>query len=90
MLLGKSGGQLLITPEIMKWLGQSRNDTQLWMCLVMKVKFDVVKNSMKGQKDITLEDEPNRSEGVQYAAGKEEMAITNSSKKKEAAGPKMK
>ena len=45
---------------------------------------------MKGQKDITLEDEPNRSEGVQYAAGKEEMAITNSSKKKEAAGPKMK
>jgi len=46
MLLGKSGGQLLITPEIRKWLGQSRNDTQLWMCLVMKVKFDVVKNSI--------------------------------------------
>ena len=46
MLLGKSGGQLLIAPEIMKWLGQSRNDTQLWMCMVMKVKFGVVNNSI--------------------------------------------
>ena len=46
MLLGKSGGQLLIAPEIMKWLGQSRNDTQLWMCLVMKVKSNVIKNSI--------------------------------------------
>ena len=34
MLLGKSGGQLPIVPERMKRLGQSRNDTQLWMCLV--------------------------------------------------------
>ena len=30
----------------MKWLSQSGNDAQLWMCLVMKVKFDVVKNSI--------------------------------------------
>ena len=36
MLLEKSRGQLLIAPEIMKWLGQSRNDAQLWMCLVLK------------------------------------------------------
>ena len=28
MLLGKSGGQLLIAPERMKQLGQRRNDTQ--------------------------------------------------------------
>ena len=33
MLLGKSRGQLLIAPIRKKWLGQSRNDFQLWMCL---------------------------------------------------------
>ena len=38
MLLEKSEGQLLIAPERMKWLGRSGNDTQLWMCLVVKVK----------------------------------------------------
>ena len=46
MLLGKSGGQLLIALERMKQIGQSRQNDQLWMCLVMKVKFDVVKNSI--------------------------------------------
>ena len=30
----------------MKQLSQSRNDTQLWMCLVMKVKSNAVKNSV--------------------------------------------
>ena len=29
-----------------KQLGQRRNDTQLWMCLVVKVKFNVVKNNI--------------------------------------------
>ena len=29
-----------------KRLGQSRNDTQLWMCLVVKVKSDSVKNNI--------------------------------------------
>ena len=28
----------------MKWLGQSGNDTQLWMCLVMKVISNAVKS----------------------------------------------
>ena len=46
MLLGKSGGQLLIAPERMKLLDQSRNDAQLWMCLVVKVKSDAVKNNI--------------------------------------------
>ena len=46
MLLGKSGGELLIAPERMKQLGQSGNDTQLCMCLVMKVKSDTAKNSI--------------------------------------------
>ena len=30
----------------MKWLGQSGNDAQLWMCLVVKVKSDAVKNNI--------------------------------------------
>ena len=37
---------------------------------------------------MTLEDEPPRSEGVQYPTGEEQRAITNSSRKNEAAGPK--
>ena len=38
-VLGKSRGQLLTAPERMKWLGQSGNDAQLWMCLVVKVQY---------------------------------------------------
>ena len=30
----------------MKWLGQSRNDSQLWMCLVVRVKCSAIKNSI--------------------------------------------
>jgi len=46
MLLVKSKGQLLIAPERMKHLGQSGNDTQLWMWLVVKVESDGVKNNI--------------------------------------------
>ena len=46
MLLEKTRGQLLIDPERMKQLSQSRNDAQLWMCLVVKVKSDAVKNNI--------------------------------------------
>ena len=42
MLLGKNGE---IAPERMKRLGQSKNDAQLWMCVVMKVKSDAIKNN---------------------------------------------
>ena len=35
-----------IAPEGMKRLSQSRNDTQLWNCIVLKVKFDAVKNNV--------------------------------------------
>ena len=45
MLLWKSGGELLIASERMKQLGQSGNNAQLWMCLVMKAKSDAAKNS---------------------------------------------
>ena len=47
-------------------------------------------DSMKRQKCMTLEDEPPRSEGVQYATGEEQRAVTNSSRKNEEAGPKWK
>ena len=30
----------------MKRLGQSRNDIQLWLCLVMKIKSNAVKNNI--------------------------------------------
>ena len=36
MLLAKKGGQLLIAPERMKWLGQSGNDALLRICLWSK------------------------------------------------------
>ena len=39
---------------------------------------------------MTLEDEPLRSDGVQYATGEEWRAISNSSRKNEVAGPKQK
>ena len=41
-------------------------------------------------KDMTPEDEPPRLEGIQYATGEEQRAITNSSRKMEEAGPKWK
>ena len=34
-----------ITPERMKRMGQSENDAQFWMCLVVKVKSDDIKNN---------------------------------------------
>ena len=46
MLLGKIRGQLLIAPVRRKQLGQSGNSAQLWLCLVMKVKSDAVRNNI--------------------------------------------
>ena len=43
MLLGKSPE---IAPERMKRLGQSQNDAQLWMCLVVKAKSDALKSNI--------------------------------------------
>ena len=45
-------------------------------------------NSMKRHIDTTPEDEPPRSEGVQYATGEERRASINSFRKNEVAGPK--
>ena len=52
-------------------------------CLLQYSCLENPVNSMKRQKDMTLEDEPTRSEGVQRAAGEEQRAITNSSRKNE-------
>ena len=43
---GEEQRQLLRAPERMKWLGQSGKSSQVWMCLVGKVKFDPVKNNI--------------------------------------------
>ena len=45
---------------------------------------------MKRQKDMTMEHEPPRLEGVQYVTGEEWKSITNSSIKNEAIGSKQK
>ena len=47
-------------------------------------------NSLKRQKDMTLEDELPRLEGIQYATGEEQRAIMNSSRKNETFGIKQK
>ena len=47
-------------------------------------------NSMKRQKDTTPEDELPKSEDVQYATREEQRAVTNSSRKDGAGGPKQK
>ena len=47
-------------------------------------------NSMRMRKAMTLEDEPPRSEGIQCAAGEEQRAIMNSSRKNEDTEPKRK
>ena len=46
MLLEKSQGQLLIAPERMERRGQSSNNAQLQMCLVVAVKSSVGKNGI--------------------------------------------
>ena len=45
---------------------------------------------MKRHKGMTPEDEPTRLEGVQYATGEKQRAITKNSRKNEEAGPKQK
>ena len=43
MLLENSGE---ITPERMKRWSQSKNNTQVYRCLVMEVKYNVIKNNI--------------------------------------------
>ena len=41
-----TGEKWKIAPEGMKMLRQSGNNAQLWMCLVVKVKSNAVKNNI--------------------------------------------
>ena len=41
-----TGEEQEIAPDRMKRLSQSRNNIQLWMYLVVKVKFDAIKNNI--------------------------------------------
>ena len=41
-----TGEELRNSSKRVKRLGQSRNDTQLWMCLMVKVKSDAVNNKI--------------------------------------------
>ena len=52
ILLWKSRTELLTGLERRKQLGQSRNDTQLWMYLVVKVKLDAIKNNIAEEPEI--------------------------------------
>ena len=47
-------------------------------------------NYIKGQKDLTPQDESPRSEGVQYAPGEEQRTTPNSPRKNEGGRPKQK
>ena len=48
LIMSSSWGELLIATESMKQLDQSRNNAQLWMYLVMKVKSNAAKDSCIG------------------------------------------
>ena len=43
---GKSRGQLLTAPERKQQLGQTGDNAQLWVCLVVKVKANAVRNTI--------------------------------------------
>ena len=47
-------------------------------------------NNMKRKKDMTPEDKPPTSEGVQYATGEKQRAMTNKCRKNKVAGLKWK
>ena len=68
ILLGKGGRQLLIAPERLKQLGQSRNDAQLWMCLVAKVKSSASKNNAAQDMNLSKPQETVDERGAWRAA----------------------
>ena len=76
-------GQILVKSADETWFtGEGNGNLMQYSCLGNTL------DSKKGQEDITPEDEPPRSEGVQYATGEELGTITNSTRKNKAAGPK--
>ena len=56
MLLGKSRGHLPLGPKRMKQLGQSGNDAQLRMCLVVEVQCYNVSSKNQGKLDVVQQE----------------------------------
>ena len=83
---GHPRAQVIVKSSDKMWSTREENGNSFqYSCL------ENLMDSMKRQKDITSEEEPSlRLEGIQYATGEEQRAITNSSRKNEAAGPKQK
>ena len=67
-------GQVVLKCSDRRGFTGVRNESPHWYsCLENPM------DSMKRQKDMSLEDEPSRSEGIQYATGKERRGIMDSS-----------
>ena len=65
--------------NMVRWGGEGNGNPLQYSCLENPM------DSVKRRKDMTLEDEPPTLEGVQYAAGEEQMTITKTSSKNEVA-----
>ena len=82
---GTQDGQVIVKCSDKMWSTGEENGN-LFQCSCLENPND----SMKRYKDTTPEDVPRRLEGVQYATGEEQRAITNNSKKNEVTGTKWK
>ena len=78
-------GRVIVKSSNKPWsTGEGNGNPLQYSCL--ENPMDI----MKRQIYMTAKDELPMSEGVQYATGEEQRAITNSSRKNEVAGPKWK
>ena len=67
---------------IYTYIGEGNGNPLQYFCLENPI------NSVERQKDMTLEEEPLRSEGIQYATGEKQRAMTNNCRQHEVAGIK--
>ena len=74
---GTQDGWVPVKSSEKMWSTEERNGNTLWYsCLENPL------DSMRRQKDMTMEDEPPRLEGAHYATGKEQRTITNTPERK--------
>ena len=69
---------------ICTYIGEGNGNPFQYSCLETPI------NSAERQKDMTVEEEPLRSEGVLYATGEKQRAMTNNCRKNKVAGLKWK
>ena len=78
-------GQVIVKSSDNTWFTGGGNGKPLqYSC------YENPMNSMKRQKDTTLQDEPPRLEGVRYATGKSRGQLLIAPERNEVAGPKWK